>query len=124
MVAVQSARMLKEVSAEPSPTPTLAHPERRPQFAMGTNGPQAGLGASLPERIGNTPLIRLDGPVRGLQGITLLGKAEWANPGGSVKDRAAASIVRDARARGLLVPGKTLLDASSGNTGIAFAMLG
>jgi cysteine synthase B len=59
-----------------------------------------------------------------LEGITLLGKAEWANPGGSVKDRAAASMVTDARARGLLPPGKTLLDATSGNTGIAFAMLG
>jgi cysteine synthase B len=91
---------------------------------MGTNGPQAGLGSSLVERIGNTPLIRLDGVVRGLEGITLLGKAEWANPGGSVKDRAAASIVRDARMRGLLGPGKTLLDATSGNTGIALAMLG
>jgi cysteine synthase B len=53
-----------------------------------------------------------------------LGKAEWANPGGSVKDRAAAAMVRDAKARGLLVPGKTLLDATSGNTGIALAMLG
>jgi cysteine synthase B len=66
----------------------------------------------------------LDQAVRGLEGITLLAKAEWANPGGSVKDRAAASMVRDARARGLLTPGKTLLDATSGNTGIAFAMLG
>ena len=81
-------------------------------------------GLSLPERIGSTPLVRLEMPVRALAGITLLGKAEWANPGGSVKDRAAASMVQDARTRGLLVPGKTLLDASSGNTGIAFAMLG
>ncbi|MGD0892018.1 MAG: cysteine synthase family protein [Terracidiphilus sp.] len=81
-------------------------------------------GLSLPERIGNTPLLRLEAPVRDLPGITLLAKAEWANPGGSVKDRAAASMVLDARNRGLLVPGKTLLDASSGNTGIAFAMLG
>jgi cysteine synthase B len=85
------------------------------------------LGSSLTERIGSTPLIQLDQivqVVRGLEGITLLAKAEWANPGGSVKDRAAASMVADARARGLLVPGKTLLDATSGNTGIAFAMLG
>jgi cysteine synthase B len=81
-------------------------------------------GTTVPERIGNTPLVRLEQAVRGLEGITLLGKAEWANPGGSVKDRAAAAIVRDARARGLLVPGKTLLDATSGNTGIAFSMLG
>ena len=82
------------------------------------------LGSSLPERIGNTPLIRLERPMRGLEGITLLAKAEWTNPGGSVKDRAAANIVREATARGLLTPGKTLLDATSGNTGIAFAMLG
>jgi cysteine synthase B len=91
---------------------------------MSTANPQIRLGSSLPERIGNTPLIRLDQPVRGLQGITLLAKAEWANPGGSVKDRAAAAMVRDARSRGLLTAGKTLLDATSGNTGIAFAMLG
>ena len=82
------------------------------------------LGSSLPARIGNTPLVRLDQTVASLPGITLLAKAEWANPGGSVKDRPAASIVSDARTRGLLVPGKTLLDATSGNTGIAFAMLG
>ncbi len=91
---------------------------------MSTATAQTRLGSSLPDRIGNTPLIRLEQPVRGLEGITLLAKAEWANPGGSVKDRAAASIVRDAIARGLLTPGKTLLDATSGNTGIAFAMLG
>jgi cysteine synthase B len=78
----------------------------------------------VPERIGSTPLVRLERIVRDLPGITLLGKAEWANPGGSVKDRAAASMVKDARDRGLLYPGKTLLDATSGNTGIAFAMLG
>ncbi len=85
------------------------------------------IGTSLLERIGNTPLVRLDRIARSqseLKGIQLLGKAEWANPGGSVKDRAAASMVADARARGRLVPGKTLLDATSGNTGIALAMLG
>ena len=87
------------------------------------------LGTSIPDRIGNTPLVRLEQVARDLSGIvlpgiTLLGKAEWANPGGSVKDRAAASMVADARARGRLGPGKTLLDATSGNTGIAYAMLG
>ncbi|MGA2673453.1 MAG: cysteine synthase family protein [Terracidiphilus sp.] len=91
---------------------------------MKTECSQTKLGASLPERIGSTPLIRLDRAVRGLEGITLLSKAEWANPGGSVKDRAVAAIVRDALARGLLTPGKTLLDASSGNAGISYAMLG
>jgi cysteine synthase B len=82
------------------------------------------LGSSLENRIGNTPLIRLDRMVRALPGITLLCKAEWHNPGGSVKDRAAIAMVRAAIAEGRLGPGKTLLDATSGNTGIALAMLG
>ena len=82
------------------------------------------LGSPIFDRIGSTPLLRLDRLARGLSRIVLLGKAEWANPGGSVKDRAASAMVREAMARGLLGPGKTLLDATSGNTGIAFAMLG
>jgi S-sulfo-L-cysteine synthase (O-acetyl-L-serine-dependent) len=82
------------------------------------------LGHSLMERIGNTPLLRLDAVTRELPGVTLLGKAEWYNPGGSVKDRAAASIVAEAGRRGQLYPGRILLDATSGNTGIAYAMLG
>jgi cysteine synthase B len=82
------------------------------------------LGSLVTDRIGNTPLVRLVKVVRDLPGITLLGKAEWVNPGGSVKDRAAWSMLRDALNRGLLAHGKTLLDATSGNTGIAFAMLG
>src|ERR1700733_2693334 len=81
------------------------------------------LGSSTLERIGNTPLLRLDRLTAHLPGITLLGKAEWANPGGSVKDRAASSIVAAAEARGVLA-GRHLLDATSGNTGIAYAMLG
>jgi S-sulfo-L-cysteine synthase (O-acetyl-L-serine-dependent) len=85
---------------------------------------QTALGSALPDRIGSTPLLRLDQIVRDLDGITLLGKAEWANPGGSVKDRAAAAMLRDALQRRMLVPGKILLDASSGNTGIALAMMG
>jgi cysteine synthase B len=82
------------------------------------------LGMSLPDRIGSTPLLRLERIARGLEGVTLLGKVEWTNPGGSVKDRAAASMVRDAQKRGVLKPGKTILDATSGNTGIALAMMG
>lgn len=85
-------------------------------------------GSTLLERIGNTPLIRLEGLPAHLgtsaAGIQILGKAEWANPGGSVKDRAASAIVRDALKRGLIGKGKGLLDATSGNTGIAYAMLG
>jgi S-sulfo-L-cysteine synthase (O-acetyl-L-serine-dependent) len=82
------------------------------------------LGHTLIERIGNTPLLRLDALTRDLPGIALLGKAEWYNPGGSVKDRAAANIVAEARRSGKLKPGKILLDSTSGNTGIAYAMLG
>jgi S-sulfo-L-cysteine synthase (O-acetyl-L-serine-dependent) len=82
------------------------------------------LGHSLVERIGNTPLLRLDAFTRDLPGVALLGKAEWYNPGGSVKDRAASRIVAEGRASGRLHAGKILLDATSGNTGIAYAMLG
>jgi S-sulfo-L-cysteine synthase (O-acetyl-L-serine-dependent) len=82
------------------------------------------LGSGIIERIGNTPLVRLDRLTDQMPGIQILGKAEWANPGGSVKDRAASSIVLDAQRRGLLSSERGLLDATSGNTGIAYAMLG
>lgn len=82
------------------------------------------LGTSLLDRVGSTPLVRFERVTAGLDGITLVAKAEWNNPGGSVKDRAASSMVRDALERGLLTPGKTILDATSGNTGIALAMIG
>jgi cysteine synthase B len=86
------------------------------------------LGSTILERIGNTPLLRLEGLLDHLgpsaSGIQILGKAEWANPGGSIKDRAASAIVTDAMKRGLIGNGKGLLDATSGNTGIAYAMLG
>ena len=74
--------------------------------------------------IGNTPLIRLRKFEAGLDGVELYGKAEWFNPGGSVKDRPAANMVREGLHSGALRPGKTLLDATSGNTGIAYAMIG
>ena len=82
------------------------------------------LGTTILDRIGNTPLVRLDRLTAHLPGVQILGKAEWMNPGGSVKDRAASTIVADAQRSGLLPPGKILLDATSGNTGIAYAMLG
>src|ERR1700729_1931835 len=83
------------------------------------------LGTSILERIGNTPLVRINlFQDRLSANIQILGKAEWANPGGSVKDRAASAIVTDARSRGLLSKERGLLDATSGNTGIAYAMLG
>jgi len=82
------------------------------------------LGQMSLDRIGNTPLIRLARVARELNGTEILGKAEWLNPGGSVKDRAAANIVAQARASGSLTSGKILLDSTSGNTGIAYAMIG
>lgn len=84
------------------------------------------LGSGILERVGNTPLVRLPRIAEHLAGVEILGKAEWANPGGSVKDRAAKAIVLDAMERGLLgtPANRTLLDATSGNTGIAYAMLG
>jgi S-sulfo-L-cysteine synthase (O-acetyl-L-serine-dependent) len=81
-------------------------------------------GTSILERVGNTQLVRLEHLSAHLPGVQILGKAEWANPGGSVKDRAASAIVADAQRRGLLTDGRGLLDATSGNTGIAYAMLG
>src|SRR5882724_8095602 len=81
-------------------------------------------GETLLERIGNTPLLRFETLTRDLPTVHLLGKAEWYNPGGSVKDRTAASIVAEARRAGKLTPGKILLDSTSGNTGIAYSMLG
>jgi cysteine synthase B len=82
------------------------------------------LGTTILDRVGNTPLVRLDGLSPRLAGVQILGKAEWANPGGSVKDRAASTIIADAQAKGLIGKGKGLLDATSGNTGIAYAMFG
>jgi cysteine synthase B len=86
--------------------------------------PARKLGSKLLETIGNTPVLRLERLGRVLPGIELLAKAEWFNPGGSVKDRAAASIVRTGRSSGQFKPGQRLLDSTSGNTGIAYAMIG
>ncbi len=82
------------------------------------------LGRSVLERIGNTPLIRMARTTRELRGVQVLAKAEWFNPGGSVKDRAAANIVLQAIDAGELGRGRELLDSTSGNTGIAYAMIG
>ena len=78
---------------------------------------------SVLELIGNTPLLSFRRLTRHLRDVEVLGKAEWYNPGGSVKDRAAMAMVLDGERRGLLTPDKTLVDATSGNTGIAYAMI-
>jgi len=79
--------------------------------------------ASMIDLIGGTPLIRLRGFGRETPGVELYAKAEFQNPGGSVKDRAAASILHEAKRTGRLRDGVTILDATSGNTGIAYAMI-
>ncbi len=79
--------------------------------------------ASLTAAIGRTPLLRLRRVVPDKPGVEIYAKAEFQNPGGSVKDRAARAILEDAEERGLLRPGTTILDATSGNTGIAYAMI-
>jgi cysteine synthase B len=81
--------------------------------------------ADLLARIGGTPLLRLPRLARGLPaGVEVLAKAEHLNPGGSVKDRPALSMILEGERSGRLTPGKTILDATSGNTGIAYAMIG
>jgi len=82
------------------------------------------LGERSLSRIGNTPLLRLQCIARDLPKVQFLGKAEWYNPGGSVKDRAAFNIVSEGRRSGKFASNKTLLDSTSGNTGIAYAMIG
>src|SRR5438270_12532587 len=77
----------------------------------------------LLQSIGNTPLIRLRGPSE-LTGCEILGKAEFLNPGGSVKDRAGLYIILDAEKRGLLKSGGVIVEGTAGNTGIGLALVG
>jgi S-sulfo-L-cysteine synthase (O-acetyl-L-serine-dependent) len=108
---------------------TTAGSASTPFEASGAAHPE---GEAVLACIGNSPLLSLDALARDfsrdstldLTNIELWGKAEWYNPGGSVKDRAAGRIVTEARRAGKLGPGKILLDSTSGNTGIAYAMLG
>lgn len=86
--------------------------------------PRMHLPARVLDLVGNTPLLHLANLNREVPNVELYAKAEWFNPGGSVKDRPALNMVLSAEREGLLGPGKTLLDATSGNTGIAYAMIG
>src|SRR5213596_1893913 len=81
-------------------------------------------GSSVVDLIGRTPLVRLRRFERETPGVELYAKAEWQNPGGSVKDRAAARMILEGEASGKLTTGRIILDATSGNTGIAYAMVG
>src|SRR5678816_4015442 len=80
--------------------------------------------SSVVDLIGNTPIIRLTSFESGLRNVELYAKAEWRNPGGSVKDRPAARMIADGERSGALTHDKVILDATSGNTGIAYAMIG
>jgi S-sulfo-L-cysteine synthase (O-acetyl-L-serine-dependent) len=82
------------------------------------------LGEGVLERIGNTPLLRIERIASHVVNVQIAAKAEWLNPGGSVKDRPAQSMIQAGIASGELRSGKTILDATSGNTGIAYAMIG
>lgn len=82
------------------------------------------VGQSLLERIGNTPLLSLERIGSEFPNAQFFAKAEWFNPGGSVKDRPAWSMIQSGIASGKLAPRKTIVDATSGNTGIAYAMIG
>ena len=80
--------------------------------------------SSVLDLVGRTPLVRLQRFELATPGVELWAKAEWQNPGGSVKDRAAARMILDGEASGALTPGRVIIDATSGNTGIAYAMVG
>ena len=94
--------------AQVLPVPNPRRPEAEPLLAT----------------IGNTPLVRLDKITRAFDGIEIMGKAEFFNPGGSVKDRAALNMILDGERSGKLNHNRILLDSTSGNTGIAYAMIG
>ena len=95
---------------------------QRPEVQAKAAG-KARPGQSVLEQIGNTPLLRLERVGREFPNIEFYAKAEWFNPGGSVKDRPALSMIQAGLASGDLRAGKTIIDATSGNTGIAYAMI-
>ena len=86
--------------------------------------PQRTVSAGIIQLIGNTPLLRVKLFEHEFPGLEVYAKAEWFNPGGSVKDRAALSMIEDGEKRGALTHHRTIIDSTSGNTGIAYAMVG
>ena len=110
--------MLEPAHAPFASAPPSRRASRRPDVA-----PDLEAHASLLRLIGNTPLVRLRRVAADVPGAEIYGKAEWRNPGGSVKDRPALRIIEEAERSGALGSGRTLLDATSGNTGIGYAMI-
>jgi cysteine synthase B len=104
-------------------TQATPNPPARDAKAAHATAPAANA-CDLCLQVGNTPLVRLTRLARAVAPVEVYGKAEWFNPSGSVKDRAGLSIIRAGLADGSLTPARTILDATSGNTGIAYAMLG
>jgi cysteine synthase B len=92
-------------------------------FATSAGSVSGAIGRSVLDLIGNTPLLRLERIGREFPNVEFAAKAEWFNPGGSVKDRPALSMIQAGLTSGALSPGKTIIDATSGNTGIAYAMI-
>src|SRR5438270_11253472 len=80
--------------------------------------------AGITKQVGNTPLLRVRLFEHEFPGLEVYAKAEWFNPGGSVKDRPALSMIEDGERRGVLTPDRTIIDSTSGNTGIAYALMG
>src|SRR6476646_8166180 len=109
----------------PAREPRLRHAERReaPARARGHCVDPMDIRGGFVGAIGNTPLIRLRGPSE-LTGCEILGKAEFLNPGGSVKDRAGLYLILDAEKRGLLKPGGLIVEGTAGNTGSGLTVVG
>src|SRR5690606_21848579 len=103
-----------------APTGTALHRKVRGPTSHDMTAPAIRMNAL--ELIGNTPLVRLEG-ASAAAGCEIYGKCEFANPGASVKDRAALWIIRDAEARGELQPGGTIVEGTAGNTGIGIALV-
>jgi cysteine synthase B len=101
-------------------TPTAPKPFASPAAAQAPSQ----VGKSVLDCIGNTPLLRLERVGKEFPNVEFCAKAEWFNPGGSVKDRPALGMIQAGLKSGALTPGKTIIDATSGNTGIAYAMIG
>ncbi|KAI0878362.1 cysteine synthase (O-acetylserine (thiol)-lyase-like protein) [Hypoxylon argillaceum] len=113
----QGVRRFATTAARRAVTPAAAHEPSAYTLAVSKT---QGIAKGLTGAIGNTPLIRLN-KLSEETGCNVLGKAEFMNPGGSVKDRAALYVVKDAEERGLLRPGGTVVEGTAGNTGIGLA---
>src|SRR3954447_11844840 len=98
--------------------PSMSSPAASPMSSPAASKATDRVGSSVLDLIGRTPLVRLPRFERETPGVELWAKAEWQNPGGSVKDRAASRMILEGEQSGALKPGKVIIDATSGNTGI------